>query len=339
MSTRAPFATFEQAIETHPAFLAWSRLDRKGRTPVRVEVWAERPSNQPASVYRLVFEGGMPAVFAKHSDPRFGRVERLCYEAILPHIRVSAPVFYGSVEDPDGSFWLFIEDAGRQWFSSRDPMHRLLAGRWIGTLHREGSSVPAAQTLAPAGPVRYLGHLHGARDRICRNFANPGLMEADRKVLRATLALLDDVESRWEEIDRGCAGPPATLVHGDFQAKNIRIRPVGTGAEIGVMDWEMAGWDSPAADLAPSSGSDVITHVDAEAYAAEVCPAWPGVDATAIRRLSVCGFVMRRLAGMDWASESLIFECPRTLSDPVATLASLNHSLNRGFEAARKWLG
>lgn len=339
MSSRAPITILGPGIDAHPALRAWDRVDGRGIQPVKVEVWRELPANQPASVYRLVFrDGRMPAVFAKHSETRFGAVERVCYEAILPSVRVSSPTYYGSLQDDDGSWWLFVEDAGREWYSLGDPEHRRLAGHWIGRLHRDGACVAAARTLPPAGPRRYLRHLRAARDRIERNFANPGLTGSDRDVLRASLALQDHVESRWERIERACEGPPETLVHGDFQPKNIRIRPGAPAAALFALDWEMAGWGSPAVDLAPPAAADVMSQVDLEAYAAEVCAAWPGVDAAAIRRLCVVGLVLRRLAAMDWAGESLHFEDPRSLSDPVESLRFLNCSLARGLEAAGEWL-
>jgi len=129
------------------------------------------------------------------------------------------------------------------------------------------------------------------------------------------------------------------LVHGDFQPKNIRIRRSNGPASVLVLDWEMAGWGNPAVDLAPPAAADMVSHVDLDSYAAEVCGAWPGVDAAAIRRISIAGLVLRRLAAMDWATESLHFEDPRFLSDPVESLRFLNRSLSRGLEAAQEWLG
>ncbi len=336
MSSKAPIAILDQAIEAHPALRAWDRLDRRRLKPVAVEVWRELPMNQPASIYRLLFrDGRTAAVFAKHSEGRFGAIERVCYEALLPHIRVSSPAFYGSLRDDDGSWWLFVEDAGREWYSLSNPVHRRLAGRWIGQLHREGASLPSARMLPPAGPERYLTHLRAGRERIERNFANPGLTADDRDVLKTSLALLDDVESRWPRIERSCEGPPATLVHGDFQPKNIRVLRETT---ILVLDWEMAGWGNPAVDLAPPCAADLTSHVDLEAYAAEIGSEWPGVDAAAIHRLSAIGLVLRRLAAMDWAGESLHFEQPNVLSDPVESLRFLNRSLSRGLAAAEEWL-
>ena len=340
MSSKAPIAILEHSLEAHPARRAWGRIHGGRPAPVRVEVWREMPRHRPASVYRLVFaDDETPAVFAKHSERRFGAVERACYEAILPCIGVSAPTFLGSLQDDDGSWWLFVEDAGREWYSLTDLEHRALAGRWIGQLHRLGATVPAARALPPAGPERYLRHLRAARGRITRNLPNRGLTGSDRGVLWASLVLQDRAEAAWAGIERACEGPPSTLVHGDFQPKNIRIRRSNGPASVLVLDWEMAGWGNPAVDLAPPAAADVVSHVDLDSYAAEVCGAWPGVDAAAIRRISIAGLVLRRLAAMDWATESLHFEDPRFLSDPVESLRFLNRSLSRGLEAAQEWLG
>jgi aminoglycoside phosphotransferase (APT) family kinase protein len=304
-----------------------------------VEVWRELPTNRPASVYRLVFrERGMPGVFAKHTESRSGAVERQCYERILPHLHVATPACLGTLEDPDGSFWLFVEDAGRDWYSIASPLHRQLAGRWIGEMHRQGARIPAARSLPAAGPERYRNHLRSARDRIVANLSNPGLSDDDRGVLRVSLDLQDEVEARWPQIEEACAGPPATLVHGDFQPKNIRVRRAQGVATLLTLDWEMAGWGNPAVDLAPPCAFDVLSHVDLAAYASAVSREWPGVDAAAIRRLSIVGLVLRRLAAMDWAGESLHFEQPEVLSDPVESLRFLNRSLTRGLEAAREWI-
>jgi aminoglycoside phosphotransferase (APT) family kinase protein len=339
VSSKAPIVILDQAIETHAALRAWSRLGGPREKPVKVEVWRELPTHQPASVYRLVFAGGTPAVFAKHSDRRFGAVERACYEAVLPRMGLPSPAWHGSLQDEDGSWWMFIEDAGREWYSITDAAHRRLAGRWLGHLHREGAGVAAARTLPPAGPERYLGHLRAARGRIECNYRNPGLTMGDREVLNLSLVLQDAVESRWERIERACEGPPATLVHGDFQPKNIRVVAGAPEARVLVLDWEMAGWGCPAVDLAAPCAADVTSHVDLAAYAAEVCAEWRGVDMEAIHRLAAVGLVFRRLAAMDWASESLHFEQPNVLSDPVESLRFLNRSLSRGLATAEEWLG
>jgi len=76
MSSKAPIAILEHSLEAHPARRAWGRIHGGRPAPVRVEVWREMPRHRPASVYRLVFaDDETPAVFAKHSERRFGAVE------------------------------------------------------------------------------------------------------------------------------------------------------------------------------------------------------------------------------------------------------------------------
>ena len=131
MSSRAPFMILEEAIEAHPAMRAWERVVGSGSRAVSLEVWSEKSSNYPASVYRLVLPNGSTPVFAKHSDAGSGAVERLCYETLLPGARVPFPGYLGSLRDDDGTWWLFLEDAGRERFSAANPEHRMLAGHWI----------------------------------------------------------------------------------------------------------------------------------------------------------------------------------------------------------------
>jgi len=333
VSSRAPSVILDQGIDAHPAVQAWRRLRATRHDPEKVEVWTSRPT----SVYRIVFRNGTPAVFAKRCQLKNGAVERLCFESILPRVRVPSPVYYGSLEEADGSCWLFLEDVGRQWFSPHDPEHRVLATRWIGQLHRKTARIQAASALPPAGPQRYLDHLRSARDRIRRNLGNPGLTEADRDVLGSVLTLEDHLESRWDQIERASAAFPTTVVHGDFQAKNVRIRSGDSGPTVCVLDWEMAGWGIPAVDLA-WRGIDLSIPAELEAYASEVRMEWPTMDAVAIRRLAVLGVILRRLASMDWETESLHFEDPESLSDPVSSLRSMHVSASRGLAAAEEWL-
>jgi hypothetical protein len=173
-----------------------------------IEVWRETPSHQPASVYRLVFPAGKPAVFAKRCDSASGMVERSCYEEILPEIGVSSPGYFGSLEESDGSWWLFLEDVGRERFSAHDPVHRALASRWLGQLHRRGAELASCDRLPDAGPTRYRTHLTEGRERILANLANPSLMEEDRAVLHLVLTAQERVERRWEAIEQACAGLP-----------------------------------------------------------------------------------------------------------------------------------
>ena len=309
--TRSPLIMRGPTIDRHPALEAWNRRRSTRDTLATLEVWRKIKHLQgyKSLVYRLVFrDGGPPAVFAKHCAAGRGNVERLFYEEILPDLGVSSPAYYGSLEEADGSCWFFLEDVGRQWFSDHDPVHRALASRWIGQLHRRGARIAAASRLREAGPARYLAHLHAARARIRRNSANPAFTEEDRAALLNVLAAQDWIESRWSAVERACAGMPETVVHGDFQPKNMRVREETSGLALYAFDWEMAGWGIPAADLVLNIRGSEMLPIDPEVYVSELGGQWPNVDAATIARLSTVGYVLRRIAAIDWDSMKLDFE-------------------------------
>jgi hypothetical protein len=343
MNTRHPLVIRGPTIERHPALEAWNRRQSTRDTLVTLEVWRgmERKNRHKReyknSVYRLVFrDGGPPAVFAKRCRAAAGNVERLIYEEILPDLGVTSPAYYGSLEEADGSCWFFLEDVGHQQFSDHDPGHRALASRWIGQLHRHSARIAAASRLPEAGPARYLAHLHAARARIRRNVANPALTEEDRAALLNMLAAQDRIESRWSAVERACAGVPKTVVHGDFQPKNVRVREETSGPALYAFDWEMAGWGIPAADMVLNldrsygRGSEML-QIDPEIYASEVGGQWPNLDAATIGRLSTLGYLFRRIAAIDWESVQLDFEEPSTT---VSSLQVWHSDVTRGLEKA-----
>jgi len=98
----------------------------------------------------------------------------------------------------------------------------------------------------------------------------------------------------WDDwVAAACAGVPSTLVHGDFRPKNAYLRDDGAGMCLFPIDWEMAGWGVPAADL---------TRVDLRAYWAVVRERWPDVDLGTVERLALFGQIFRLLAGIGWAA-------------------------------------
>ncbi len=337
MRTRTPLELHGSAVEGHPALRAWSALPAARVAPASIEVWREK---KPTSIYRLLFEEpAMPAVFAKHCDAASGELQRVCHESILPRLPIASPRYHGSHQDPDETWWLFLDDVGREAYSVQDPKQRRLAGLWIGGLHRHGASIPAAADLPAAGLPRYREHLLSGRDHIRANLGNRALTAADRDMLTSILRLQDRAEARWNGFERALRDVPPTLVHGDFQPKNIRIHRNGTGPTLYAFDWELAGWGLAAVDLAPANGHDLSIQVDLDSYLDEVCREWPHLDAASIRVQVALGHVLRRLAAVDWASHSLHFERADHLSDPVASLRSIHGNLERALDETEEWLG
>ncbi len=335
MSRKAPIAVESTNPADHPAARAWNALG--GAVPAKVELW--RRARSKPGIYRLVFANPRrPAVFAKQSQTAALALERMVYEEILSHLPLTAPRYLGSCLDPDGFTWLFLENVGDRKLSERNPEHRVLAARWLGLLHGSAATEAVAARLPDAGPGRYLSHLRAGRDAILRNFANPGLAAEDRALLTGLLGELDVLESRWTELENACKGMPVTLVHGDLRPKNVRVRNAGATAALYALDWEMAGWGVPAADLASACGQGPTIPIDSRAYRETVRDHGSDLDAAAICRLAILGRIFQALAGIEWAGASLKFESNRYLLAPVASMRVHRAQIFAALEEGAGWL-
>lgn len=336
MSRKAPIVIESTNLTGHPGVRAWNELD--GIEPASIELWRHANLTKPA-IYRLTFASPRkPAVFAKRYVNTSPTLERWMYERVLPDLPLTTPRYYGSNHGDDGSHWLFIEDVGAERLSPGDPVQRVLAARWLALLHRSAADLPLAEQLPDAGPSRYLGHLRSARENIRRSAGNRGLTVEGHDILRRTLDQHDALESHWSELERACDGMPATLVHGDFRPKNVRVRADDAGPALYPIDWETAGWGVPAADLAPARGPGLIMLVDSPAYETVVSKRWPDLDATVIRRLSILGHLFRALAGIDWETISLTFESPDCLKKPLTCISHYGMRISEALGAAQGWL-
>ena len=336
MSRIAPLAIDSIPLADHPAARAWKELD--GHAPARVELLRKASRTKPA-IYRLTFaDARRPAVFAKRSRTSDLALERGVYEQILPRLPVTVPRCHGSLEDADGSVWLFVEDVGDARPALDDPAHQVLAARWLGLLHRSGAVDAAAARLPDAGPGRYLGYLRSSRELIHRHFGNAALSAADRTVLTRLLEQLDALETHWPDLERACRGLPRTLVHGDFRAKNLRLRVAEGETVLYAMDWEMAGWGIPAADLGCGPMSGLTVPIDFHVYRETVRELWRDLDAPAIRRMSMFGRIFQALAGTRWACASLVLKSPRSLIKPVGSMRHYREQISLAIETSAAWL-
>src|SRR5215217_3915653 len=254
----------------HPAVKAWVKLQPDRVEPESLEildtqkrVWRRFQSEWFESeiieslrkrtfVYRLKGVGSEgSAVIAKQCEQVAGITERTIYKEILFRLPVPTPRYYGLVEEPEEEFWLFLEDAGTEDCSPHIREHRALAGRWLGLMHTSAARVATTARLPDRGPDHYLKHLQLARDRIERPKANfAALKPDDLVVLESIVSRFEVLESCWGKVERFCDSMPKTLIHSDFQGKNMRIRHDATGPALLPFDWEMSGWGVPAADLA-----------------------------------------------------------------------------------------
>lgn len=331
MSKQKPIKILRDDLHEHPAVKAWNELQTGRVVPESLEILQE---HKKSAVYRL--EGVWPrgaAVIAKRCLTATALIERSIYEEVLPHLPVSTPHYYGFIED-DTFCWLFLEDVGKERMSPLIEEHRALAARWLGLMHTSAARIATIARLPDGGPNRYLEHLRSVRRAILNNLTNAALTADDVVILKTIVALCDFLESRWSEVEMCCEGIPSTLVHGDFRPKNIYIRTDQAGTGFFPLDWEIAGWGVPAADLAPSRGLNPAHQIDINAYWLIVREYWSSLAIQDIQRLALVGRIFRRLAAIDWECSSLAFETDEFLCGPIACMRKYQAELAEAISAA-----
>jgi len=124
---------------------------------------------------------------------------------------------------------------------------------------------------------------------------------------------------------------PQTLVHGDFNGKNLRIRSANGNTIVDVFDWADAGWGVPAVDLAQVAvpASKLSANPDIPTYWSRVRERWPNASAEALRQLAYCGTVFRALAALSWESNGLSHEWASASVNTMRVYdAEMAHALN-----------
>src|SRR5204863_187547 len=107
--------------------------------------------------------------------------------------------------------------------------------------------------LPDGGPRRYRGLLQLTCYFVQQQLDNPVLTADDITTLEHNRRHLCDIARDWDRLEAVCEGAPRTLVHGDFNAKNLRLKSENGHTRVVVFDWEAAGWGVPAADLAQAA--------------------------------------------------------------------------------------
>jgi hypothetical protein len=299
-------------LQRHPAVHAWCQLyphdEPRGITPLRI--------GRKRRVYRLEGVGRAgTAVIAKQCSKADAPIEHTVYEEILPRVTVPSLRYYGFLEEPDSEHrWLFLEEATGVKYSRLLDAHRAQAARWLGLLHTSATVVAHQGPLPDAGPGRYLALLRAARESMQQHLDNPVLSRNDITIIEGIRARLADLAEHWSRVEELCRDVPHTLVHGDFNGKNMRLRPATGDPTVVVFDWADAGWGVPAVDLAQMAvpASKLSANPDLPTYCSAVRERWPDVSTAALRRLAYCGTVFRALAALSWETDSLGHEWAST---------------------------
>ena len=318
-------------LTSHPAVQAWARLHPRvvplGITPLRVR----RRKNK---VYRLEGAGrDGTAVIAKRCPKAVALLERTVYAEILPGLPVPALSHYGFFEEPDGDYcWLFLEEATGIDYSNLLSEHRAHAGRWLGLLHTSAAERAATKGLPHGGPARYLDLLRAVCDMMQEHRDNPVLSARDVTFLEEVRERFDRLAVQWTRVEEMCQAAPQTLVHGDFNGKNIRVRSQDGTATLVVFDWEHAGWGVPAVDLAQLAvpSGRLAANPDVTTYWTTVRERWPEMSLDDWRRLAYCGTVFRTLSALYWDAQNLAYDWAHTYVDSMQMyIAELDGALQR----------
>ena len=312
--------------DQHPAARAWAALGASGRSPSRIEKLTAPGGRRTwkSSCYRLigaVDSGG--AVVAKNACTSRLLIERAIYLDILPLLPITTLRCYGCVEnDEDGSCWLFLEDAGDLCYDDTRAPDRALAADWLAEMHTATSALSLQSVLPDRGPHYYLEVLHEARLKLLEASHDPRLGES-RPLLTALGRHCDALEAVWGDIEGLCGRLRKSLVHGDFTAKNVRVRGNGSSQVLCVMDWDVAGWGPPASDIAALSLGR---------YRSRITGRWPEIDLVTLREAGRVGRIFRLLLWVDATSTAL---ASRSTERALRKLEHYEHAL----AAERRELG
>jgi len=302
-------------LDEHPAVKAWlAATTTHAAVPATVLVMRERVVG---AVYSLPGVANGDTVFAKRSRIERISVEQAVYEHILPHLPLQTPRYHGSMTN-DCYGWIFVSDVGGERYREDEPEHRALAARWLATMHTAAIGIPAVRSLPQAGPGRYLRHLHAGRERILHSLQTWPFPTCEAESLNAIVSYCLALEARWAQVESLCDGVPSTLVHCDFQPKNVYLTRSGAGLALWLIDWEMAGFGPPAVDL---------TQIDLRTYWSTIRSAWPHVTLETIERLALAGRVLQWSAAIDWGSASLMCTGAPDRSDAVIQLQIAHKNL------------
>jgi hypothetical protein len=293
-------------IAEHPAARAWRKLTNCQLVPESIiQQWPliYHVTDKP-SVYRLTGIGpGGANVIAKRCESAAASTECSIYNNVLAYLPVSMIRFYGLVAEDNQQFcWLFLEDAGEEPYLLDVEEHRVLAGHWLGMMNISAQQLHAATRLPDRGPDFYLKRLRASRETIREIVENSSFSDSGVALLRALISHCDALERQWDGIERFCKRMPQTLVHGDFAIQNARLRGGPDGNSLVVIDWEGAGWGSPAADLAQFRGLGTSLSPDLRTYYSVVRSRWSAVRPADLESLAEIGRMFRLISSLDWAN-------------------------------------
>jgi thioester reductase-like protein len=257
------------------------------------------------------------ALFDRHRDDlgltRCHERELALYEVRDARLRRHTPRCFGVLHDPAAARWtLALEyvrdvDTGDVTADAAgwDTPRLAAAIEGLATLQAAGAAVrdaPAGATLVPertAATMASMADLWAA----LAEYAGGRFRSWSPGAARVQRELVETLDRWWPQV----LALPQTLVHNDFNPRNLALRITGRGWRLCAFDWELAGYGLPQRDLAELLcfvAGDRTADLPAVAAWAEqhrralAAAGGPDVDAEAWRAglaLAVRHFIVTRL--------------------------------------------
>jgi thiamine kinase-like enzyme len=290
----------------HPAVRAWGELGLLRLEPERVGRLYNEKKTQVYKLHGVGPDGSN--VIAKRSRRRNALLEQKVYEKILPQLPLLGLHYYGCVEEPEGTYcWLFLEEARGLQYSPQLKEHREWAAQWIAAMHASAAGISGVAALPDRSARYYLQPLREAHAEMQQALGNP-VLTANRghvALVETMMSQLEELERKWDEVAAYCERIPSTLVHGDLNASNVRVRRTEHKYRMVVIDWEKAGWGVPAIDLSQLGGQLSISP-DLSVYQSLIQASGSPLGIENIGRLAHVGAIFRLISGIRWATRCLL---------------------------------
>ena len=289
-------ASPEQIVEkARPAVQAWLRLRPGSSEPSGITLLK---NTLRSTVCRIEGVGpGGSGIVAKRCPRAEGELEAFIYREVLDRLSIEAVRCYGFFEEGSGEYgWLFLEDGGIKRVADKGESFPIAFAHWLALLHGSASHLPIRGRLPHRGPGWYLETLRAARLGFCQSLAERNLADLDRSAIEMMLVCFEALERNWHVVEEHCEGLPWTLVHCDLQPKNILTRHTHSGVAFLPLDWEDAGWGTPAADLA---------EIDALSYWSTARTTWTSIELQQVEKQARCGALFKILSAVGWEMQRL----------------------------------
>jgi thioester reductase-like protein len=179
--------------------------------------------------------------------------ELALYEIPDRGVRRHSPTIYGTLRDEPNERWvLALEDLESVPRSSWDRQGIEAAIRGLAAIHaiglQDGSPLRREDWLRPVMTAESMGEMAELWDALA-DHARPFFQRwAGDTAVVAQKEALSAIHTSWEELER----LPQTLIHNDFNPRNLvlRSKPNGRETTLCAYDWELATFGVPQHDLA-----------------------------------------------------------------------------------------